>query len=137
MTERGWGRIVNISSIGGSRYSGRLLDYGSAKAALEHVTLNLSKKLAPFGVTVNGIIPGTVLTPQAERWIVTLRGQLGWSDDLAENERSYVSEFSPQPVPRLGRPAEIAAAVVFLASPRSDYTTGALLRIDGGGEKGR
>lgn len=137
MAERGWGRIINISSIGGSRYSGRLHDYGSAKAALEHATFNLSKTLAPSGVTVNAIAPGTVLTPQAERWITTLRQQYGWPDDLADNERRYVSEFSPQPVPRLGRPAEIAAAVAFLASPRSDYTTGVLLRIDGGGEKGR
>lgn len=132
MVERRWGRIINISSTGGRRYSGLLHDYGSAKAAVEHVTGNLSKTLAPLGVTVNVVIPGTVLTPQSERWILTLRAQKGWSDDFAENERRYTSEFSPQPVPRLGRPEEIGAAVAFLASPRSDYTTGAALRVDGG-----
>jgi NAD(P)-dependent dehydrogenase (short-subunit alcohol dehydrogenase family) len=137
MAERGWGRIINISSIGGGQWSGRLHDYGSAKAALEHLTGNLSKTLAPRGVTVNAVIPGTVMTPQAERWIATLRRQHGWPDDLAENERTYTREFSPQPVPRLGRPAEIAAAVAFLASPRSDYTTGAMLRVDGGAAKSR
>lgn len=137
MIDRGWGRIINISSVGGGRFSGMHLDYGSAKCAVEHVTGNLSKALAPQGVTVNVVIPGTVLTPQAERWILTLREQNGWPADFAENERTYTSQFSPQPVPRLGRPEEIAAAVAFLASPRSDYTTGAALRIDGGSASAR
>lgn len=137
MAERGWGRVINISSTGGGRFSGLLHDYGSAKAAVEHLTGNLSKTLAPKGVTVNVVIPGTVRTPQAERWILTLRQQNGWSDDFAENERLYTSKFSPQPVPRLGRPEEIAAAVTFLASPRSDYTTGAALRVDGGSASAR
>jgi len=137
MQERGWGRIINISSIGGSQFSGRLHEYGAAKASVDHYTGNLSKSLAPHGVTVNAVVPGTVLTPQSLRWIETLRKQNGWSDDLAENERIYTTDFSPQPVPRLGRPAEIAAAVTFLASPRSDYTTGTTLRIDGGSSMGR
>ena len=77
-----------------------------------------------------------MLTPQSERWLLTMRQQRGWSDDFAENERLYTRDVSPQPIPRLGRPAEIAAAVAFLASPRSDYTTGTLMRVDGGA-KGR
>lgn len=132
MVGRGWGRIINISSVAGTKFSGLLPEYGSAKSAVDHFTGDLSKNLAPHGVTVNVVIPGTILTPQAERWILTLRKQNGWSEDFAENERIYTSEFSIQPVPRLGRPEEIAAAVAFLASPRSDYTTGAALRIDGG-----
>ena len=92
--------------------------------------------LAPRGVTVNAIIPGMILTPQSQRWIATIRQQKGWPDELADNERRYTSEFSPQSVPRLGRPAEIAAAVTFLASPLSDYTTGTTLRLDGGATKG-
>jgi NAD(P)-dependent dehydrogenase (short-subunit alcohol dehydrogenase family) len=132
MIEHGWGRIINISSVGGTQLSGRLLEYGSAKAALDHLTANMSRRLAPHGITVNAVIPGTVLTPQAERWINSLARQNGWPDDFAERERIYTQEFGGQPVPRLGRPAEIAAAVAFLASPRSDFTTGARLRIDGG-----
>ena len=135
MIARGWGRIINISSVGGTQVSGRLLEYGAAKAALDHLTVNLSRRLAPHGITVNAVIPGTVLTPQAERWINALAAQNGWPDDFAERERIYTTEFSPQPVPRLGRVDEIAAAVAFLASPRSDFTTGARLRIDGGGTK--
>lgn len=132
MIERGWGRIINISSVGGKRVTGQLLEYGSAKAASDHVTGNLSRKLAPHGVTVNSIAPGTVLTPQAERWINTVKEQNGWTGDFAECERRYTSEFVGQPVPRLGRAEEIAAAAAFLASPRSDFTTGAVMRVDGG-----
>jgi len=137
MIARGWGRIINISSIGGTLWSGRLLDYGSAKAALDHLTGNLSRAIAKHGVTVNAIIPGTILTPQARTWIETLKAQNNWPDDFAECERIYTREFNDQPVPRLGRPEEIAAAAAFLASPRSDFTTGALLRIDGGNLKGK
>lgn len=132
MIERGWGRIINISSVGGKMLSGRLLEYGSAKCAVEHVTGNLSRSLAPQGITVNAIAPGTVLTPQAERWIDTVKEQNGWEGDFAECERRYTQEFVQQPVPRLGRVEEIAAAAAFLASPLSDFTTGAVLRVDGG-----
>ncbi|MGE3691672.1 MAG: SDR family NAD(P)-dependent oxidoreductase [Novosphingobium sp.] len=132
MIERGWGRIVNISSVGGKQLSGNLLEYGAAKAALDHLTGNMSRRLAPHGITVNAIVPGTVMTPQAARWIESVGNQEGWPEDFATRERKYTQERGQQPVPRLGRAEEIAAAVAFLASPRSDFTTGALLRIDGG-----
>lgn len=132
MAERGWGRIINISSTGGSQCDGHLLDYSAPKAATDNFTVNLSKQLASKGVTVNAVIPGTILTPAVERWLTTLRKQLNWPDDLAENERVYTRDFVPQPIPRLGRPREIAVAVALLASPLSGYTTGAFLRIDGG-----
>jgi len=137
MEARGWGRIINISSIAGNFWSGRLQDYGAAKAALDHLSGNLSQAVAGKGITVNAIAPGTILTPQAERWIATLREQRGWPDDFAENEKAYCREVLALPIARLGRVAEIAAAAVFLASPLSDYTTGALLRIDGGGARSR
>ncbi len=132
MVERGWGRIVNISSVAGQTSQGFLHDYGSAKSAIDHLTVNLSKTLSPKGVTVNCVVPGDVMTPAIERWLAVLRKQNGWPDDLAENERVYTRDFRRQPIPRLGRPPEIAAAVVFLCSPRSDYTTGTLMRVDGG-----
>ena len=132
MVERGWGRIVNISSVAGTDMRGRLFDYGAAKAALNSFTVNLSKTLAPHGVTVNCIIPGAVMTPAIERWIEKLAGQRGWTGDFAEKERLYVEERAAQSVLRLGRPREIAAAAALLASPLSDYTTGAFLRIEGG-----
>ena len=132
MAQRGWGRIINISSISGTQMRGRLFDYGASKAALNSFTVNLSKVLAPQGVTVNCIVPGSIMTPAVQRWIETLRREREWPEDLEECERRFVSERAAQPVPRLGRPREIAAAAALLASPLSGYTTGAFLRIDGG-----
>jgi len=132
MVERGWGRVITISSVGGKQLSGRLLEYGSAKAAVDHVTGNMSRTLAPHGVTVNAIAPGTVLTPQARRWIETVSEQNGWDGTFDDWERRYTGEWVGQPVPRLGRVEEIAAAATFLASPLSDFTTGAIMRVDGG-----
>jgi NAD(P)-dependent dehydrogenase (short-subunit alcohol dehydrogenase family) len=132
MKERGWGRIINISSTAGSQPRGLLLDYCAPKAAIDNMTVNFAKLLSPHGITVNAIIPGTFLTPAVERWLATLKNQLGWGDDFAENERIYTESVTPQPVRRLGRPREIAVAAALLASPLSGYTTGAFLRIDGG-----
>jgi NAD(P)-dependent dehydrogenase (short-subunit alcohol dehydrogenase family) len=132
MEQRGWGRIITISSVGGKQLSGRLLEYGSAKAAVDHVTGNLSRALAPKGITVNAIAPGTVLTPQAARWIETVREQEGWEGTFADWEKRYTGEWVGQPVARLGRVEEIAAAAAFLASPLSDFTSGAIMRVDGG-----
>lgn len=132
MVERGWGRIINISSISGTEMRGRLFEYGAAKAALNSFTVNLSKLLAPQGVTVNCVIPGAILTPAIERWIASMASQRGWTGDFADHEKLYVEERATQSVPRLGRPREIAAAVALLASPLSGYTTGAFLRIEGG-----
>jgi 3-oxoacyl-[acyl-carrier protein] reductase len=137
MIERGWGRIINTSSIAGQFANGMVHHYGAAKAALDHLTVSLSKSLAPEGVTVNSVVPGTILTPNIERLIGTLREQRGWSDDLVDNQRRYTEEFIPQPVKRLGRPEEIAAAVLFLASPIASYITGASIRVDGGAMSSR
>jgi 3-oxoacyl-[acyl-carrier protein] reductase len=132
MKEQRWGRVINISSTGGSHVDGVMPDYCAPKAALNNFTANLSKSLGPFGITVNGIIPGTHLTPAVERWIDVLKQQKGWGDDFEENRRRYTTELLPQSVHRLGKPREVAVAVAFLASPLSSYTNGAFLRIDGG-----
>ena len=137
MIERGWGRIINTSSIAGQLANGMVHDYGAAKAALDHFTVGLSKSLAPDGITVNAVVPGTILTGNIERLLGSLREQRGWSDDLIDNQRRYTEEFIPQPVKRLGQPEEIARAVLFLASPRSGYITGASIRVDGGAASGR
>jgi NAD(P)-dependent dehydrogenase (short-subunit alcohol dehydrogenase family) len=73
-----------------------------------------------------------VLTDVAEAFLEQLRDRFGWPDDADEIMRRYTAEVAAQPVPRFGDPKEIAAAVAFLASPLSDYTTGATLRVDGG-----
>jgi 3-oxoacyl-[acyl-carrier protein] reductase len=132
MIARGWGRIINISSTAARQALGAMHDYGPAKAAIENFALNLSRNLAPKGVTVNTIAPGMCLTEGGRRFLNTLRDQHGWADDIEEIQRRYATEIFPQSILRLGKPSEIGAAVTFIASPLSDYTTGAVLRVDGG-----
>jgi NAD(P)-dependent dehydrogenase (short-subunit alcohol dehydrogenase family) len=111
---------------------GQLLEYGPAKAGVHNLTINLSHMISSKGVTVNTIAPGTIMTPGIEHFMDSMVGQPGWGDTREANGKIYASQLYPQPIPRLGKPEEIAAAVALLASPLSDYTTGALLRIDGG-----
>jgi NAD(P)-dependent dehydrogenase (short-subunit alcohol dehydrogenase family) len=132
MCERGWGRVINISSTSARTAQAFLHHYGAAKMALENYSLNLSMDLAKQGVTVNVVTPGMTLTEPGRAWLGQLRDQYGWPDDPKEIMRRYTLEIFPQAVPRFGEPQEIASAVAFLASPLSDYTTGAVLRVDGG-----
>jgi 3-oxoacyl-[acyl-carrier protein] reductase len=132
MKERKWGRVINISSTTGTHVlHGMLPDYGATKAALNKFTADMAKVVGPFGITVNGIIPGTIITPAIDRYMDILQKQHGWAD-RAEVERHWTGEMFPQSVPRLGRVGDIAAATAFLASPLAGYINGAFLRIDGG-----
>ena len=132
MIERGWGRVINFSSVAGYQMLGQLLEYGPAKAGVHNLTISLSHMISGQGVTVNTIAPGTIATPGIDHFMDAMIGQPDWGATRAENEEIYTSKLYPQPIQRIGRPAEIAAAVALLASPLSDYTTGALWRIDGG-----
>jgi NAD(P)-dependent dehydrogenase (short-subunit alcohol dehydrogenase family) len=133
MKQRKWGRVVNISSTAGTHVfpGGILPDYGATKAGLNKFTADMAKAVGPFGITVNGIIPGTIITPAIDRYMDILQKQRGWAD-RAEVERHWTADIFPQSVPRLGRVADIAAATAFLASPLAGYINGAFLRIDGG-----
>ncbi len=132
MIERGWGRVINFSSVAGYQMLGQLLEYGPAKAGVHNLTINLSHMISAKGVTVNTIAPGTIATPGIDHFMDSMVGQPGWADSREANEEIYASNIYPQPIQRLGKPSEIAAAVALLSSPLSDYTTGALWRIDGG-----
>jgi NAD(P)-dependent dehydrogenase (short-subunit alcohol dehydrogenase family) len=132
MIQRGWGRIINFSSVAGYQSLGQLLEYGPAKASVHNFTINLSRMIAPKGVTVNTIAPGTIKTPGIAHHIDSMIGAPSWASTAEENEKLYTTVHYPQPIPRMGRTLEIAAAVAMISSPRSDYTTGSMLRIDGG-----
>lgn len=131
MRERKWGRIVNVSSTVGTHVWGILVDYAAPKAALNKITADMSKTLGPDGITVNAIIPGTILTPAIADYMAALKAAHGWGDDPAENERKYI-EMNPQSVPRLGTLRDTATLATFLASPLAGYINGAFVRIDGG-----
>lgn len=120
MQQRGGGAIINISSIYG-REAGGPLAYNATKAALISLTKMLAREFAPKNIRVNSVAPGSIIYPGGV-----------WEQIFSENpefERDFVShEF---PAGRLGRPEEVAYAVVMLASPKASWITGASLPVDG------
>ncbi|MEY4238979.1 MAG: hypothetical protein RL339_1580 [Pseudomonadota bacterium] len=113
MSQDKGGCIINVSSTGALMALPNVVPYGAAKAALNAMTVSLSREYAPK-VRVNTISPGPFLTDIADAW------------DPSRRERQPVALGRP------GRPQEIVTAALMLASPASSYTTGALLRVDGG-----
>ncbi len=120
MNLRGGGAIVNISSIYG-REAGGPIAYNAAKAALISMTKMLARELAPKHIRVNSVAPGSIIYPGGV-----------WEQIFRENpafERDFISHDFP--AGRLGRPDEVAYAVVMLASPKASWITGATLPVDG------
>jgi acetoacetyl-CoA reductase len=116
MVERGWGRIVNISSVNAVRGQFGQTNYASAKAGILGFTKSLAQEVVRKGVTVNAISPGYVQTDM----VMAIR------EDVREK---IVSEI---PAGRLAMPEEIADAVAFLASENAAYITGTNLSVNGG-----
>ena len=131
MRERKWGRVIQISSRNAISAYAQFGPYGAAKAAVNNLTLSLSKALAGTGVTSNGIMPGLIYTPLVDSWFEALAKQQG-SHDPKVGEVFALKNVLQQTVARLGQPKDIAAAVCFIASPLSDFMTGTTFRIDGG-----
>ena len=131
MRERRWGRVIQISSRNAISAYAQFGPYGAAKAAVNNLTLSLSKALAGTGVTSNGIMPGLIYTPLVDPWFKALAKQLG-SDDPQVGKEFALKNMLQQTVTRLGQPKDIAAAVCFIASPLSDFMTGTTFRIEGG-----
>jgi gluconate 5-dehydrogenase len=118
MAERGWGRIINITSQQAHRAFGNSGGYGPSKAALAALTRSQSEAWAPSGVTVNAICPGFVATPLTEK--------------VASDPVRAAALAKRTMVGRNGEPTDFAGTVVFLASPASDFITGQTIFVDGG-----
>ena len=117
MTERGWGRIVNISSVNGQKGAFGQVNYSAAKAGMHGFTKALALEVARKGVTVNTISPGYIGTKMV----------------LAIPKEVLDSKIIPQiPMGRLGKPDEIAGLVAYLASEEAAFVTGANIAINGG-----
>lgn len=116
MMKRRIGRIINISSIVGVTGNAGQANYAAAKAGLVGLSKSLAQEVASRGITVNCIAPGFITSAM--------------TDDLSENVKEKILTSIPQG--RMGAPEEIAAGVVYLASPEAAYITGQTLHINGG-----
>jgi len=116
MTERGYGRIVNISSVNGQRGQFGQPNYSAAKAGLHGFTMSAAYEGARKGVTVNTVSPGYVSTAMTQ----------------AMPEKVLDSIISGIPMGRMAQPAEIASAVLWLTDEKNTYTTGANIPVNGG-----
>ncbi|MCH8845967.1 MAG: acetoacetyl-CoA reductase [Proteobacteria bacterium] len=116
MTDRGWGRIINISSINGQKGQLGQTNYAASKAGMHGFTMALAQEVARKGVTVNTVSPGYIATEMV----------------MAVSEDIRNSIIAGIPVNRLGTPEEIAALVDFLASEEAGFATGADFSMNGG-----
>jgi len=133
MRDRGWGRVINISSGGGAEPPTSVPDYCAAKAGLNNLTVSLSKELSRSGVTVNTVSPGCTRTDMFERSLEHLAAANGWPDDYESREARFMDlGVFACTSERFGRPEDIGTLVAFLASPLSAFVNGANYRIDGG-----
>lgn len=132
MRERGWGRVITVSTRAAITPLPNMTEYSAAKAAVVNLTVNLAQQLAGSGVTANTISPGVILTPGMREMFEQRAAAAGDDRPWPDLEADIVGGYAANPTGRLGRPEDIAAAALFLASPRADYITGATLRVDGG-----
>ena len=117
MVERGWGRVINVSSVNGSKGAFGQTNYSAAKAGVHGFTKALALEVARKGVTVNTISPGYIGTK-----MVTAIPQ-----DILD------TKILPQiPIGRLGKPEEVAGLIIYLASEEAAFVTGANIAINGG-----
>jgi 3-oxoacyl-[acyl-carrier protein] reductase len=116
MAGRGWGRVINISSIVGRIGNFGQANYAAAKAGLIGFTKTLAREYARKGVTVNAIAPGFVRTRMMD----------------SVPDKAMEAVIATTPVGRLGDPMEIAASALYLASPVAGFVTGHVLDINGG-----
>ena len=117
MKQRGWGRIVNITSLWSVRAQRQDAAYCASKFGLDGLTASLAAELAPHGILVNAVAPGYILTDAVEK---------GFSPERITKDSESI------PLGRFGRPEQIAEVVAWLASDANGYMTGQNLVVDGG-----
>lgn len=116
MMKARWGRIINISSIVGATGNPGQVNYAASKAGMVGMTKSIAYEVASRGITANCVAPGFIATAMTEKL----------TDDQKEKINAQI------PAARMGTPEEIAAAVLYLASPEAGYVTGATLHVNGG-----
>jgi NAD(P)-dependent dehydrogenase (short-subunit alcohol dehydrogenase family) len=122
MLRRGGGSIVNMSSVQSLTGFRGWAAYAAAKGGINALTQQTAVDLAPLGIRVNAVAPGTIMTPLNQRIF-----------DTVEDPQALIDTWNrAHPIGRFGQPEEVAAAVTFLASDRASFITGDIVRVDGG-----
>ncbi|MGK7652573.1 MULTISPECIES: 3-oxoacyl-[acyl-carrier-protein] reductase [unclassified Roseovarius] len=116
MMKARWGRIINISSIVGATGNPGQVNYAASKAGMVGMTKSIAYEVASRGITANAVAPGFIATAM--------------TDKLTDDQKDKIN--AQIPAARMGKPEEIAAAVLYLASPEAGYVTGATLHVNGG-----
>lgn len=131
-----WGRIVNISAHSTKRQSTAIVAYTAAKAAMTSMTKNLSALLAPEGILVNTVSPGSFLSDGMKSYLEALPAERGVDpDSLVDAMRVIKEDFGhPALLGRAGDPSEIGPLVAFVCSQANTYMTGADINVDGGSD---
>jgi 3-oxoacyl-[acyl-carrier protein] reductase len=127
MKERRWGRIINITSIAVKQPVDNLILSNSVRAAVTGFARTLANEVAPYGITVNNVMPGYTRTARVEELATRTASLQGTTPEAA-----YAVWARQIPMGRLGEPAEFGAMVAFLCSELASYTTGASIPVDGG-----
>ena len=127
MKQRSWGRILNITSIAVKQPVDNLILSNSVRAAVTGLARTLANEVAPFGITVNNLMPGYTRTQRVEELAARAAEQQG--KDPTDIIAAWESQI---PMGRLGEPREFAAVAAFLVSERASYVTGASVQVDGG-----
>lgn len=127
MKDKGWGRVINVTSLTVRQPVPRLLLSNAYRAALTGMAKSLSEEVAPFGITINNVAPGYIAT----------RRQVELAQDRAVRAGHSVDEENAAllraiPMGRFGTPAEVGALACFLASQQAAYITGTTVLVDGG-----
>ncbi|WP_052847295.1 SDR family NAD(P)-dependent oxidoreductase [Streptomyces avicenniae] len=132
MRERGWGRVIQVSSVTGELPQTSQPHYAAANAARTNLAKSLARELRHTGVTSNAIVAGGILVPSVKKMLTDLGRRNGWGDTWDEIAANENTPFAANDVGRTGEPREYADLITFLASPLANYITGSALRIDGG-----
>ena len=122
MRKQGRGSIINMSSVQSLRGFHGWAAYAAAKGAINALTQQVAVDLAPAGIRVNAVAPGTIMTPLNEKVF----------REAADPEELIARWSSAHPLGRFGQAEEVAQAVLFLASDRASFITGEIIRVDGG-----